>query len=155
MKSGSIPDAGRRQRVGFTQPFRRPRWMCALLIAFIVPLGLATRALPWLPAWIREHGGDALWAAMVYWGWALLFPRWPAGALALAAMALSAGIESSQLWHHPLLQQARSTRFGALVLGHGFLWIDLVRYAGGVALATVADVALATGIRRAGGGNST
>ena len=53
-----------------------------------------------------------------------------------------AGIELSQLIQHPAMVSARSTKLGALVLGHGFLWIDLLRYAAGIALAAVLDVAI-------------
>ncbi|MCB1099795.1 MAG: DUF2809 domain-containing protein [Verrucomicrobiae bacterium] len=120
----------------------RSRIVCILLIGVIIPMGLATRSLPWLPEFVRSEAGDALWAAMVYWGFALVFPQMPVWAVAACAAAFSLGIELSQLSSHPLLVQARSTRLGALVLGHGFLWIDLLRYAVGVALAVVLDLAV-------------
>ncbi|MDA0812046.1 MAG: DUF2809 domain-containing protein [Verrucomicrobia bacterium] len=123
-------------------PRHRSRVICAAVIGVIIPLGLATRAVPWVPEFLRSEAGDALWAAMVYWGFALLSPRIPVWAVAACAAAFSCGIELSQLSSHPLLMQARSTRLGALVLGHGFLWIDLLRYATGIALAIVLDLAL-------------
>ena len=52
----------------------RSRIVCILLIGVIIPMGLATRSLPWLPEFVRSEAGDALWAAMVYWGFALVFP---------------------------------------------------------------------------------
>lgn len=131
----------------FVAPCNRSRVVCAAMIGVIIPLGLATRAVPWLPEFVRSEAGDALWAAMVYWGFALLFPRMPAWAVAACAGAFSCGIELSQLSSHPLLVQARSTRLGALVLGYGFLWIDLLRYAAGIALAVVLDLALMRGHR--------
>ena len=115
-----------------------------LAIGVIVPLGLATRSVPWIPEFIRAHAGDALWAAMVYWGFGLVFYRWPAWAIAICAAGFALGIELSQLSAHPMLERARSTRVGALVLGHGFLWMDLLRYAVGIGLAAVADAIVAS-----------
>ena len=94
-----------------------------------------------------------LWAAMVYCGFALLLPRCCVWLLATAAATFALGIELSQLSEHPLLELARATRLGALVLGHGFLWIDLVRYLAGIVLAagvgsrgrTTQEVRLASG----------
>jgi len=113
--------------------------LCACLVVVLVTLGLSSRMLPGLPGFLRDHAGDALWAAMIYWGFAFLFPRWPIRTLALAATTFSFLIEFSQLCSHPLLEAARDHRLGALVLGHGFLWIDLLRYAVGIAVAALID----------------
>lgn len=117
----------------------KTRLHCALFVLGCIGLGLSTRKIDSLPMFLREHAGDALWAAMVYWGIAFLFPRASTVKVAVGALAFSFSIEASQLITHPLLEQARSTTLGALVLGHGFLWIDLVRYAVGVALAAGID----------------
>src|SRR5207237_49913 len=54
--------------------------------------------------------------------------------LATVALAYSCAIEVSQLYHAPWIDAIRRTLPGALVLGYGFLWSDLVCYAAGVAL---------------------
>jgi hypothetical protein len=118
----------------------RSRIQCGLIIILLIPLGLATRQLDWLPSFIRNHAGDALWAALVYWGIAFVFPRLPIRTLVISALAFSFLIEVSQLSSHPVLVQARANRIGALVLGHGFLWIDLIRYTAGVATAALVDL---------------
>jgi hypothetical protein len=42
-------------------------------------------------------------------------------------------IETSQAWHTPWLDAFRNTTFGGLLLGHGFLWSDILAYtAGGI-----------------------
>lgn len=46
------------------------------------------------------------------------------------AYAFCVAVEVSQLW--PALDPVRATRLGALVLGRGFVWADLVAYAVGV-----------------------
>ena len=119
----------------------RPRWLSALAVCAIIPLGLATRALPWLPDFIRQHGGDALWATMVYWGFAFCFPSHSSWRIACIAISFAFLIEASQILEFPWLQKARDHRIGALVLGRGFLWIDLIRYAAGVGLGVAFDFA--------------
>ncbi|WP_426446864.1 DUF2809 domain-containing protein [Paenibacillus sp. S-38] len=108
----------------------------------VMSLGLASRVFgDRLPAYAADHLGDALWAAMIYFGCRCLFlhrgPRFAAG----LSLLLSFGIEASQLYRSPWIDALRSTTPEALVLGHGFLWIDLVRYAAGIAAAAGLDAA--------------
>ena len=117
----------------------RRRWVYALGVCGVVPLGLATRRLPWLPEFLKDHGGDALWAAMVYFGLAFCFPRQSVLRIAGYAAVFSLFIECSQLIQHPWLVATRQSPIGGLVLGHGFLWVDLVRYAAGVSLGAAID----------------
>jgi Protein of unknown function (DUF2809) len=108
----------------------------ALAVVITIALGLASRR--WaaaLPDFVGAYVGDGLWAAMVYFGLGALAP----GALwtrrAALALALCFAIEFSQLYHAPWIDQVRATRVGALVLGFGFLWTDLVAYTLGVGVA--------------------
>jgi len=110
-----------------------------LLIA-TVALGLATRRFPSVfPVFVARYGGDALWAAMVLWLAALLSPTSPTWRLALLALAISVGVEVSQLYRAPWIDAIRATRVGRLALGEGFLWSDLLCYGAGVVLAAAAD----------------
>jgi len=121
----------------------RPRWLTAALLLLTIALGLASRGYAAaLPQFIAAYAGDALWAAMVFWIAALLFPRARTRTLATAALGVSLAVELSQLYHAPWIDDLRATRLGALALGHGFLWSDLVCYAAGVALASVVDLGL-------------
>jgi hypothetical protein len=121
---------------------QRSRIHCGLIVLLLIALGLATRKFEWVPDFIGAHAGDALWAAMVYWGIALIFPKLTIRMLVITALAFSFGIEFSQLVQHPLLVKLRHTGLGALVLGHGFLGIDLVRYSVGISLAALLDTRL-------------
>jgi hypothetical protein len=113
------------------------------LLATTVALGLASRRYAAaLPSFIATYAGDALWAAMVFWIAALLFPRARTRTLATIALGVSFAVELSQLYHAPWIDQLRSTRLGALALGHGFLWSDLLCYAAGVLAATIVDAAV-------------
>lgn len=112
----------------------RPRWRIALAAALTVPLGLLTRAGLPLPALIRTYGGDTLYATLVCFLVALFWRQAAAWRLALLAFGLSVAVELSQLIDTPWLESLRATLFGRLVLGAGFLWSDLVCYAGGALL---------------------
>lgn len=133
------------QDVNATKPAtdHRSRIQCGLIVILLIPLGLATRTFDWLPEFIRDHVGDALWAALIYWGIALVFPKLSIRTLVIGSLAFSFAIELSQLSSHPALLEARANRFGALVLGQGFLWVDLIRYTLGVATAACLDLLLA------------
>ncbi len=120
---------------------RRSRVVCAALTMAIVVLGLGSRRYAsQLPAFVATYAGDTLWAAMVYFLAAMLAPGAPVRRLATMALATSVAVEVSQLAHAPWLDALRATRLGALVLGQGFLWSDLVCYAVGVCLAALLDV---------------
>jgi hypothetical protein len=115
------------------------------LVLAVVLLGLASRAYsPPLPWAVREYAGDALWALAVYLTVAFLFPRLPVGRVAAAGL-FSLAVEFSQLYHAPWIERVRQFRPAALVLGHGFLWGDLVCYGVGVGLGALSE---AYGARR-------
>ncbi len=121
----------------------RSRLLTAALLLLTIALGLASRRYATaLPSFIAAYAGDALWAAMVYWIAAFILPRANTRTLAAVALGVSFAVELSQLYHAPWINEIRNTRLGALALGHGFLWSDLLCYAAGVALASVVDLGL-------------
>lgn len=104
-----------------------------LLLVLVIPLGLATRRFPlYFPAFMAEYGGDTLWALTAFLLTAALLPRKPVWALALISGLFSLCIELSQLCEAAWLNRLRDTVFGALVLGRGWLWTDLLCYAVGI-----------------------
>lgn len=118
----------------------RPRWRYVGLLVATILLGLATRRFPQaFPQIIATYGGDTLWAMMVVWLFAIARPKATTMALAVSAIVVAVLIEGSQLYHAPWIESLRSTTPGALVLGQGFLWSDLVCYAVGVSLAALID----------------
>ncbi|MDX2058776.1 MAG: DUF2809 domain-containing protein [Gemmatimonadales bacterium] len=124
------------------EPRARPRVGLALLALTTIALGLATRAVPqWFPPVVATYGGDALWATLVYWLIGFVRPRVTVPAAGAAALAIAFLVETSQLITTPWLVAIRRTTAGALVLGQGFLWSDLVSYAVGVAMAMAIDAA--------------
>ncbi len=117
------------------------RRLCYLMLWMLtVALGLGSRAFgSYLPAFVAEYAGDTLWAAMVYWGIGFLFPSARLSRKASGALLFSYCIEVSQLYQADWINAIRGTTLGALVLGHGFLWSDMVCYTVGVGLAVLID----------------
>jgi hypothetical protein len=123
----------------------RSRLATGVLLLATIAAGLASRRYPALqPAWLARYAGDTLWAAMVFWGLALVRPRGSARVLGVAALGIAFADEVSQLYRAPWVDAIRATRLGALALGQGFLWSDLWCYTAGVSLAAAIDI----GIRR-------
>lgn len=118
----------------------RERLIYFLAVMMTMAAGLASRHFgDRLPDWVHEHSGDALWAGMIYFGVRMVWPR----RSLVWAMSLSCVfcwmIEFSQLIQTPWLIEIRSTVWGALVLGHGFLVIDLIRYTVGILCMVMID----------------
>ncbi|WP_225446351.1 ribosomal maturation YjgA family protein [Paenibacillus rhizovicinus] len=107
-----------------------------------IVLGLASRRFAdQLPPWLAEHAGDALWAAMIYCGCRLLRPGRRIRFAGAVSFLFCCAIECSQLYQADWLNDIRHTTIGGLVLGEGFLAVDLARYAAGIGSAMLADMA--------------
>lgn len=118
----------------------RSRKRIALALLVTIGLGLGSRmGASWLPPFLVAHAGDALWTVAVYLSLALIAPAAPPLWLGATALILSGLVECSQLLQTPLLETVRATLPGRLLLGSGFLWIDLVRYFVGALGATWLD----------------
>ena len=76
--------------------------------------------------------GDYLWAVMLFWASRLVFLHFDRKKLAIALVIFCWFIEASQAFHTPALDSFRDTTMGGLLLGHGFLWSDIVAYTAGV-----------------------
>ena len=71
---------------------------------------------------------------MMYFIFAFLFPKAPSKKIAFLAVGICFAIEFLQMYQAPWINEIRHTRFGALTLGSGFLWSDLVCYSFGGAV---------------------
>ncbi len=128
-----------------SHPASLPRgrlWLVPLML-LVIALGLGSRtsaAAAHLPRFLTAYAGDTLWASMAYLCLLFVWPRLSVRHAAASALGISVLVELSQLLHTPWLDALRANRFGALVLGRGFVWSDLVCYAVGVGLAAGVDV---------------
>lgn len=113
-------------------------YSCAVLTAIVLGLG-SRKYSDYLPQLAASHLGDALWAAMVYFGFRLLLTRKKLSCSLLLSFSFSFIIEFSQLYQTVWINEVRSTVPGGLILGKGFLWIDLIRYTAGISGAYALD----------------
>jgi hypothetical protein len=118
----------------------RNRWLLLGFAAIVLALGLSARTFASsLPFFLSAYAPDTLWALLVFLVVLLLRPALPTHRAVLFALLLSYGIELSQLYQVPWINSIRDTRAGGLLLGHGFLWTDLLCYTVGIALGALID----------------
>ena len=111
----------------------RDRLPYAILIILAVALGLASRKFgAQLPEFLAAYAGDTLWAANIVFVIRFVSPLLSIKKTAAIAAVFSLAIEVSQLYQAEWIRAVRSTLPGALILGHGFLWSDLLCYGVGV-----------------------
>jgi hypothetical protein len=122
---------------------QRNRKVYALLIIIVIILGLASRKFSYfLPSWLANYSGDTLWALMVFFIIGFIFAKRATLWVGATALVFSFMIELSQLYHKPWIDTFRATRLGALVLGFGFLWGDLICYSVGIMIGILLERAI-------------
>ncbi|MHC4566935.1 MAG: ribosomal maturation YjgA family protein [Planctomycetota bacterium] len=129
---------------------KRNRQTYAVVIVLVIMTGLASRSsgADYLPSFFATYAGDTLWALTVFLVLGFIFPGVRTGVAALLTIALSFGVELSQLYQAEWINTIRETRIGALTLGAGFKWSDLVCYTGGCVLGLAGETL--TGIAEKG-----
>ncbi|GLV64393.1 hypothetical protein Bmyc01_30630 [Bacillus mycoides] len=122
---------------------KRNRLLYAVFTIIVIILGLSSRKFAFaLPDLLNDYLGDALWALMIFAGFGFLFPKIATKKLAFISLIFCYGIEISQLYHVPWIDNIRATTLGGLVLGYGFLWSDLVAYTIGVGVGVLCEFML-------------
>lgn len=120
--------------------YLKNRIVYIFIFLFVIILGISSRAFSdVLPVFVSRHFGDALWASMVYFGCRILFLKKGLFVSVVLSVVFSYGIEFSQLYQAEWINSLRSTMLGALILGKGFLSIDLIRYVIGIVCSWVID----------------
>lgn len=97
-------------------------------IAVLIPLGLCSRQFNSIP----NETGDALWAMMVFCIWRIILHKKKLTTIAIVSLISSYLVELSQLITWSFLVEFRKTFIGHIMLGQGFLWIDLLAYTIGI-----------------------
>lgn len=109
------------------------------IILLLVALGLPSRTIPeQLPDWYVHYAGDFLWAMLIFFLFCVVL-RLSNRAAFFSALTTSNIVEISQLFHPPWLEDLRSIKLLALMLGYGFLWSDLLAYTLGILMAALID----------------
>lgn len=123
----------------------RTRLLAASMIALVIPLGLLARShragatLETLDGFLATYAGDTLWPVMFYFMGRFVWPAARCRTLVWAVLAITLGLEFSQLWKPPLLQFLRAQPISGFILGNHFIWSDVVCCLAGTALAFVID----------------
>lgn len=110
------------------------------IVVMFILLGLASRFTNAFPDEMAVHLGDIFWASMIYYIFRVLFQRASFFNIILISLTFTFGIEFSQLYQSDWIHYLRSSFLGGLILGRGFLGIDLLRYTIGITIAAFLDL---------------
>lgn len=111
----------------------RVRIRYALMAVMVVGLGILSRKITIIPLIV----GDILYAVMMFLLIRFLLIKLEHWKVALISLSACYLIEISQLYHAPWINHIRNTALGALVLGSGFLWSDMLAYTIGTAICII------------------
>jgi len=112
----------------------RTTYLALIIVTIIV--GLLSRHINGVPLFI----GDILWALMVYFMARFIFINNTTKLAVIASLLFSYGIEFSQLYKAPWINNIRHTVIGGLVLGQTFLWSDMLCYAVGIGFGVLVEL---------------
>jgi hypothetical protein len=111
----------------------RSRLLYAGFIALVIAVGLPTRLIPEIfPAFMVNYLGDALWTLAIFLLIGLLLPTKGTRTVLLIALAVTWGIEFSELYQADWINALRAYKLGGLILGYTFLPSDLLMYLLGI-----------------------
>ncbi|MDQ0555525.1 glycopeptide antibiotics resistance protein [Paeniclostridium ghonii] len=116
----------------------KKRLIYLIITEVVMIMGLLSRKYMYIfPKSIAPFVGDMLWAMMVYFGFRFLNPKLKIIKTLILAIIFSFSIEISQLYQADWINNIRSTTIGGLILGHGFLFEDLISYLIGIILGAI------------------
>lgn len=120
--------------------FLYKRLIYILAIIVFIALGIASRKFgDLLPIIVAQNAGDILWAMMIYYGFRFLLVHKSLLTAFFFSLTFCFIIEFSQLYQAEWINHIRNNQFGALILGKGYLTVDLIRYIAGISIATALD----------------
>jgi hypothetical protein len=93
-----------------------------------------------LPHFVVTYAGDTLWSLMVFICLRIVLIKAKTWKIATITLFFSFVIEFFQLYDITWINEIRSTLFGRLVLGSGFLPSDLVCYTTGTLIGITIDL---------------
>lgn len=118
----------------------RARLIYIFAVVISIILGISSRTFTdILPGFVTRHFGDALWACMIYWGVRALLAHTKLTIAVLISLIFCYVVEFSQLYQADWINDIRSSLLGSLILGRGFLLVDLLRYTVGIMVCYLID----------------
>jgi len=110
-------------------PRHRLHYLGLIFFTIIVGLFSRTKYLPYPDfMWV----GDLLYGLLIFFIIGFLYPNRSKFGIGVLAFIFCCLIEFSQLYQADWILLLRETKIGSLVLGHTFLWSDLLAYTVGV-----------------------
>ena len=126
----------------------RNRVLYGLLTIITLLTGFLSRRFFSEYAFVKLYIGDALWALMVFFGFAFILRKWPTWAVAAMAFGFSFSIELSQLFHAPWIDDLRKIPLIGLILGFQFVWSDLICYSLGIGIGALIEIRITQFIKK-------
>jgi hypothetical protein len=118
---------------------RRQIFIGLAVVLIVLGLGIRSRQGSF-PSCIAAYAPDALWAMLVFCLVVVCFPHLPTIKAVVVAVAFAYFIEFTQIYQDAWINHLRASRIGSLILGHGFLWSDLVCYSAGITFGATIDI---------------
>ena len=106
------------------------------LILITIVVGLLSRHVKGIPLFI----GDILWGLMVYFITRFILINKTIKWAIVASLLFSYGIEFSQLYQAPWINNIRHTAIGGLILGETFVWSDMLCYTIGIGIGVLIEL---------------
>ncbi len=105
----------------------RNRKIYFLLIVLTIIIGLLSRS-DMIPEFIYPFLGDYLYAIMYFFIAGFVFSEMESWKIALVSIFICYAIELAQFYQADWIENIRSYKLGGLILGHSFLWSDMICY---------------------------
>ena len=122
---------------------KRPTRIYLLIMVLLIGFGVPARIVPdQLPSWYVLYFGDYLWAMLLFFLFALTLRNMGTFNVAITTLPFTYIIEISQLFHPQWLDNLRGVWVLALLLGHDFLWSDIVAYTLGISTGALVESVL-------------
>ncbi len=119
---------------------QRNRPFYLFLIILIVVIGLLSRSR-FVPEFIYPYLGDFMYAVLIFFIIGFVLHKQKSARIAFISITLCYMIEIIQLYQSDWINTIRSYTIGGLILGHGFLWSDLISYTvGGITAYTYESI---------------
>jgi glycopeptide antibiotics resistance protein len=123
-------------------PIPRPRLPYLVFVILLIVFCLPARYTDWYPDVFVIYIADGLWALMLYFLAAIIFPKMPPLPLLALCFVGTWLVEFSQLYQADWINTVRRWPLMGLLLGYGFRYEDLIAYTIGIAVGFAVDIIL-------------